>query len=69
VIMAAAVSDYRPRQAAPKKIKKGKESLTIDLARTEDILSELGRTKGSRLLVGFAAETDRVMANARRSHS
>jgi len=65
VIMAAAVADYRPRQAAPKKIKKGKESLAIGLARTEDILSELGRAKGSRVLVGFAAETDRVLENAR----
>ena len=65
VIMAAAVADYRPRHAAPRKIKKGKESLAIDLARTDDILSELGRAKGSRLLVGFAAETDRVVENAR----
>ncbi len=65
VIMAAAVADYRPRQAAAKKIKKGKERLAIELARTDDILSELGRAKGSRLLVGFAAETDRVIENAR----
>jgi len=65
VVMAAAVSDYRPRQCAPAKIKKGKASLAIDLVRTTDILSELGRAKGSRVLVGFAAETERVVEHAR----
>jgi phosphopantothenoylcysteine decarboxylase/phosphopantothenate--cysteine ligase len=65
VVMAAAVSDYRPSHPSPSKIKKGSASLAIDLVRTKDILSELGRTKGSRVLVGFAAETDRVIEHAR----
>lgn len=65
VVMAAAVSDYRPSHPSPSKIKKGKASLAIDLERTKDILSELGRAKGSRILVGFAAETERVIEHAR----
>jgi len=65
VVMAAAVSDYRPRHPSPSKIKKGKASLALDLVQTPDILSELGRAKGSRVLVGFAAETDHVIEHAR----
>jgi phosphopantothenoylcysteine decarboxylase/phosphopantothenate--cysteine ligase len=65
VIMAAAVADYRPSQPADAKMKKTKGALAIDLTRNQDILGELGRAKGSRLLVGFAAETERVIANAR----
>ncbi|HKV41940.1 MAG TPA: bifunctional phosphopantothenoylcysteine decarboxylase/phosphopantothenate--cysteine ligase CoaBC, partial [Blastocatellia bacterium] len=66
VIMAAAVADYRPTAAAAQKIKKGSERLVLDLERTEDILAEVGRRKGSRVLAGFAAETENVVANARR---
>ncbi len=65
VVMAAAVADYRPKSPAPSKIKKGKGPLTIELVQTADILSELGRAKGGRVLVGFAAETDRVIEHAR----
>jgi phosphopantothenoylcysteine decarboxylase / phosphopantothenate---cysteine ligase len=65
VVMAAAVSDYRPAQAAPRKVKKGDGGTTLELVPTPDILRGLGAKKGSRLLVGFAAETDDLLANAR----
>jgi len=66
VVMAAAVSDYSPAETAPKKLKKGAESMRLDLKRNPDILKELGTRKDGRLLVGFAAETDDVIANARK---
>lgn len=66
VVMAAAVSDYSPAQTATKKLKKGAESMRLDLKRNPDILKELGSRKDGRLLVGFAAETDDVIANARK---
>ena len=65
VIMAAAVADYRPAAAASQKLKRVGEGLTLELEPTPDILAELGRAKGSRVLVGFAAETERVAENAR----
>jgi phosphopantothenoylcysteine decarboxylase/phosphopantothenate--cysteine ligase len=65
VAMAAAVSDYRPTQVAPRKIKKGDGPATLELARTPDILRGLGASKGGRFLIGFAAETDAVRENAR----
>ena len=64
-IMAAAVSDYRPAAAQDSKIKRGAGGFTLELEPTPDILAELGREKGNRVLVGFAAETDRVAENAR----
>jgi phosphopantothenoylcysteine decarboxylase / phosphopantothenate---cysteine ligase len=64
-IMAAAVSDYRPTTAQDRKIKRGEGRFTLELEPTPDILAELGREKGNRVLVGFAAETDRVAENAR----
>ena len=64
-IMAAAVSDYRPAAAQDTKIKRGSGGFTLELEPTPDILAELGREKGNRVLVGFAAETDRVAENAR----
>ncbi|MBZ5639282.1 MAG: bifunctional phosphopantothenoylcysteine decarboxylase/phosphopantothenate--cysteine ligase CoaBC [Acidobacteriia bacterium] len=64
VIMAAAVSDFVTEPAASK-IKKGPEGLTLTLARGPDILAELGREKGDLLLVGFAAETEDLLARAR----
>ncbi len=69
VIMAAAVADYTPSAAAPGKIHKDSDTLTLTLVRTPDILAELGRQragKGRPMLVGFAAETDDVVASARR---
>ena len=63
--MAAAVADYRPAAAQSQKLKRGDERLVLELEPTPDILAELGREKGSRILVGFAAETERVAENAR----
>jgi len=65
VIMAAAVADYRPAAPHTQKLKRGEGSLTLQLEPTPDILAELGREKGSRILVGFAAETTDLAANAR----
>jgi phosphopantothenoylcysteine decarboxylase/phosphopantothenate--cysteine ligase len=66
VIKAAAVADYRPKQKAERKLKKEQTIREIALEPTPDILAELGRQKGHRILVGFAAETDDVVANARK---
>ncbi len=67
VVMTAAVSDYRPQRPAEQKIKKVAESLSLELERNPDILDELGRSENGRscLLVGFAAETQQLMAHAR----
>jgi phosphopantothenoylcysteine decarboxylase/phosphopantothenate--cysteine ligase len=65
VVMAAAVSDYRPETRAPRKIKKADGGVALSLVRTPDILASLGKAKGRQFLVGFAAETDRVLENAR----
>ena len=64
VIMAAAVADYRPVSSRESKIKKESSEPTLDLEPTVDILSEVGRLKGDRLLVGFAAETEDLVENA-----
>ena len=66
VVMTAAVADYRPRHPLVRKLKKGPESLQIELERNPDILAGLATRKGRRLLVGFAAETHAVAAEARR---
>jgi len=65
IIMAAAVADYRPATPHPHKMKRGAERLTLELEPTPDILAELGREKGSHILVGFAAETTGLAENAR----
>jgi phosphopantothenoylcysteine decarboxylase/phosphopantothenate--cysteine ligase len=66
VVKSAAVADYRPASVADRKIKKSGPSMRIDLERTEDILAALGRMKGDRVLVGFAAETNDLVENARK---
>ena len=66
VVAAAAVSDYRPAAASVSKIKKTDGAVTLDLVRTPDILKGLGEAKGGRVLVGFAAETEDLVANARK---
>jgi phosphopantothenoylcysteine decarboxylase / phosphopantothenate---cysteine ligase len=66
VIAAAAVSDYRPAEPSHSKLKKTDAALRLELVRTPDILKSLGDAKGGRLLVGFAAETEDVLANARK---
>ena len=65
-IGAAAIADYRPAQRAAQKIKKSEESVTLTLERTPDVLANVAaaRTNGM-LVVGFAAETENVIANAR----
>lgn len=64
---AAAVADYRPAKPAEQKIKKEGETLVLELTRNPDILLELGRRKKpGQVLVGFAAETENLLANARR---
>jgi phosphopantothenoylcysteine decarboxylase/phosphopantothenate--cysteine ligase len=65
-IFAAAVADYRPAQSHSEKMKRSKEPLTIHLEPTPDILAEAAQTKGDRLIVGFAAETNNVAENARK---
>jgi phosphopantothenoylcysteine decarboxylase/phosphopantothenate--cysteine ligase len=69
VIKAAAVSDYRPKVISQKKLKKEGAYASLELERTKDILAEIGESKGKRLLVGFAAETDDLVANARKKLS
>jgi phosphopantothenoylcysteine decarboxylase/phosphopantothenate--cysteine ligase len=65
VVMAAAVADFRPRQAAQGKLKKDEGPPNIDLEPTPDILAELAAEGGKRILVGFAAETAEVEAAGR----
>jgi phosphopantothenoylcysteine decarboxylase/phosphopantothenate--cysteine ligase len=62
LVMAAAVADFEPSQAVPSKIKKGNGGLSIDLVPTLDILDQ---SRGKGLLVGFAAESENLVANAR----
>lgn len=65
IISAAAVADFRPKEVFTGKIKKEKnENPLIELKRTSDILYELGKKKGDKVLVGFAAETENMVANA-----
>jgi phosphopantothenoylcysteine decarboxylase/phosphopantothenate--cysteine ligase len=65
-IGAAAVADYRPVQRSSQKIKKSSTSTSLELERTRDILGAVASTKQDELLViGFAAETENVLANAR----
>jgi phosphopantothenoylcysteine decarboxylase/phosphopantothenate--cysteine ligase len=65
-VFAAAVADYRPAEHSTHKIKRGKESLTLRLEPNPDILATAAREKGERLVVGFAAETEKVAENARK---
>ena len=65
-ICAAAVADYTPAHPATRKLKKDTDQLlSIELQETKDILAELGRTKGDRIVIGFAAETDKLIENAK----
>jgi phosphopantothenoylcysteine decarboxylase/phosphopantothenate--cysteine ligase len=65
VIKSAAVADYRPGEVSGRKIKKGDDPLVLEMEKTADILADLGKKKGHRILVGFAAETEDLIANAR----
>jgi phosphopantothenoylcysteine decarboxylase/phosphopantothenate--cysteine ligase len=63
-IMTAAVGDYRPAERFAGKLKKKSETLTLRLVRTRDILKEMGRRKGRRILVGFALEVQDAVHQA-----
>lgn len=64
IIKSAAVGDYRPKEKAEQKIKKKEDNLILELVKNPDILRELGRDKGDKVLIGFAAETHDVRENA-----
>ncbi|QTA38753.1 bifunctional phosphopantothenoylcysteine decarboxylase/phosphopantothenate--cysteine ligase CoaBC [Thermosipho ferrireducens] len=65
VIMVAAVADYKPKEVRKHKIKK-QGDMVLELVRTKDILKEIGRRKSHQLIVGFAAETENIVENARK---
>jgi phosphopantothenoylcysteine decarboxylase/phosphopantothenate--cysteine ligase len=65
IIKAAAVADYRPNVFSKDKIKKDKKSLSLELEKNPDIIAEIGKNKGKRILVGFAMETQNLLANAK----
>src|SRR6266436_1739737 len=64
LIMAAAVADFRPANPAPQKIKKNPKGMTLELAAIADELPRFAAKKGSRILIGFAAETEDLELNA-----
>lgn len=65
IIMTAAVSDYRPEQLSPRKLKKTENILTMTLVPNPDILAEIGKNKKpDQIIVGFAAETDNLVKHA-----
>ncbi|MGH9614013.1 MAG: bifunctional phosphopantothenoylcysteine decarboxylase/phosphopantothenate--cysteine ligase CoaBC, partial [Bryobacteraceae bacterium] len=66
IVKAAAVADYHIAQVPPHKVKKTAMRLSLDLDPTPDILAEVGQRKGDRLLIGFAAETENLVEEARR---
>jgi phosphopantothenoylcysteine decarboxylase/phosphopantothenate--cysteine ligase len=66
IIKAAAVSDYHPKFVSDQKLKKLNAHAFLELERNPDIIGEIGSLKGDRVLVGFAAETRSLMANAKR---
>jgi phosphopantothenoylcysteine decarboxylase/phosphopantothenate--cysteine ligase len=65
VVMAAAVADFRPKVAAPSKLKKAEGVPEVILEPTPDILADLGSAKAGQFLVGFAAETEQLVEHAR----
>ncbi len=65
VVMAAAVADYRCANISGKKIKKTGGNISLELIKTHDIAMEIGKVKGKRILVGFSAETDDLINNAK----
>ena len=65
VIMSAAVSDFKPKTISNNKIKKSNKTLSIEVEKTKDILSYLGKNKKNQILIGFALETDNEIENAK----
>jgi len=66
IVKAAAVADYHRIDVPKQKVKKTAARLSLELDPTPDILAEVGRVRGDRLLVGFAAETENLVEEARR---
>ena len=66
IIKAAAVADYHVAEVPKQKMKKTATRLSLELDPTPDILAEVGQKKGDRLLIGFAAETQNLIEEARR---
>jgi phosphopantothenoylcysteine decarboxylase / phosphopantothenate---cysteine ligase len=66
VVMAAAVADYRPSNTNRQKIKKNGGAIVLKLEPTDDILAAIGAVKGSRIVIGFAAETEKLIENAKK---
>lgn len=66
IIKAAAVADYRPQQISVQKIKKREEQISLRLIKNPDILGELSKQKAHQILVGFAAETEDLVINAKK---
>lgn len=64
VLMAAAVADYRPERLVSRKLKRAEGPIQLKLKPNPDILRELGEKKNGRILIGFAAETEELVANA-----
>lgn len=64
-VMTAAVADYRPKKYYEQKIKKTNEELIIELVKNPDILLEMGKIKTNQFLVGFAAESENLLENAK----
>lgn len=64
IIKAAAVADYCPKESATEKMKKDKKTLFLELKDNPDIIAEVGKNKGGRILVGFAMETQNLLTNA-----
>lgn len=65
IIKAAAVADYAPETVFSQKVKKAEEQLSLNLKKNPDILYELGKLKGDRILIGFAMETEKLIENAK----
>lgn len=65
VIKSAAVADYKPKTYSDRKIKKSDDDLVIELDRNKDIAYEIGKIKNNKILVGFAAETNDLVENAK----
>ena len=63
LVKAAAAADYRPQKRSSQKVRKTGKEISLLLEPTEDILSEVARRKGKRIVVGFAAETEDLVAN------
>jgi phosphopantothenoylcysteine decarboxylase/phosphopantothenate--cysteine ligase len=66
IVKAAAVADYHVEHVPQQKVKKTMARMSLDLSPTPDILAEVGRVKADRLLVGFAAETENLLGEAKR---